>query len=293
MKNVYKFLFASLWLGSGLLTAQVGIGTTTPAPSSAIDVTSTTKGFLPPRMTEAQRDVIDTPAVGLIIYCTDSGANGEPQFYNGVAWVNMVGGTATPAPIPSVTSPTGKIWMDRNLGASQIATSSIDAASYGDLYQWGRPTDGHQLRNSATASGPVASGSEGSNFITNNSVTRDWLAPQDDFRWNSNTTGGVTKTGNDPCPTGYRVPTEAELQAELVEFSPRNAAGAFESLLKLPVAGSRFRSNGAIFNLGSTGFYWSSTVSGTSARYLIFSSSGILISTDSRADGFSVRCLKD
>jgi hypothetical protein len=232
-------------------------------------------------MTEAQRDVIDTPAVGLIIYCTDSGANGEPQFYNGVAWVNMVGGTATPAPIPSVTSPTGKIWMDRNLGASQIATSSTDAASYGDLYQWGRPTDGHQLRNSATASGPVASGSEGTNFITNNSGTRDWLALQDDFRWNSNTMGGVTKTGNDPCPTGYRVPTQAELQAELVEFSPRNAAGAFESLLKLPVAGLRSLSTGALLDVGSFGNYWSSTVSGAYARGLGFSSSFSSIATGS------------
>jgi hypothetical protein len=36
--------------------------------------------------------------------------------------------------------------MDRNLGASQVATSSTDPASYGDLYQWGRPADGHQIR---------------------------------------------------------------------------------------------------------------------------------------------------
>jgi hypothetical protein len=39
--------------------------------------------------------------------------------------------------------------MDRNLGASQVATSSTDPASYGDLYQWGRPADGHQIRTSA------------------------------------------------------------------------------------------------------------------------------------------------
>ncbi|MCX8486231.1 MAG: hypothetical protein ORN53_03470, partial [Crocinitomicaceae bacterium] len=43
----------------------------------------------------------------------------------------------------TVISPyTAKVWMDRNLGASQVATSSNDAASYGDLYQWGRATDG-------------------------------------------------------------------------------------------------------------------------------------------------------
>ena len=41
-----------------------------------------------------------------------------------------------------------------------------DAASYGDLYQWGRNTDGHESRTSATTAGPVAAGAEGANFVT-------------------------------------------------------------------------------------------------------------------------------
>ena len=50
--------------------------------------------------------------------------------------------TGTPTAIVDVTNPTtGKTWMDRNLGASQVATSSTDANSYGDLYQWGRAAD--------------------------------------------------------------------------------------------------------------------------------------------------------
>ena len=49
--------------------------------------------------------------------------------------------------VPSVTnSTTGRVWMDRNLGATQVATSSIDEAGYGDLYQWGRRKDGHQRK---------------------------------------------------------------------------------------------------------------------------------------------------
>ena len=44
---------------------------------------------------------------------------------------------------------TGEIWMDRNLGASNVATSSSDTGSFGDLYQWGRRADGHQCRNSS------------------------------------------------------------------------------------------------------------------------------------------------
>ena len=49
------------------------------------------------------------------------------------------------SPVTNVTNPTtGRVWMDRNLGATQVATSSTDEAGYGDLYQWGRRKDGHQ-----------------------------------------------------------------------------------------------------------------------------------------------------
>jgi hypothetical protein len=162
--------------------SQVGIGTTTPAASAALDITSTTSGLLPPRMTEAQRNVISTPAAGLMVYCTDCGANGELQLFNGTSWVNMVGAAAAAGPVTfsfngltyqEVLSSTTKIWLDRNLGATQVATSSTDAASYGDLYQWGRNTDGHQIRGSSKASAPVASGNEGSNFINSGG---DWLS---------------------------------------------------------------------------------------------------------------------
>jgi hypothetical protein len=77
-------------IASFTLTAQVGIGTTSPDASSALHIESTTKGFLPPRMTQDQRNFIDTPASGLIIYCTNCGS-GEPQYYNGTSWVNIVG----------------------------------------------------------------------------------------------------------------------------------------------------------------------------------------------------------
>lgn len=53
------------------LNAQVGIGTTSPAASSALDITSTTQGLLAPRMTTAQKNAIATPANGLMVYDTD------------------------------------------------------------------------------------------------------------------------------------------------------------------------------------------------------------------------------
>jgi hypothetical protein len=65
--------------------AQIGIGTITPNSSAALDVTSTTSGFLPPRMTQAQRNAITSPAAGLTVYDTTTNSN---WFFNGTIWVN-------------------------------------------------------------------------------------------------------------------------------------------------------------------------------------------------------------
>jgi hypothetical protein len=67
--------------------SQVGIGTTNPAACAKLDVTSTSKGFLPPRMTSAQRNAIVTPAAGLTIYNTTSKAF---EVYNGTNWYSTV-----------------------------------------------------------------------------------------------------------------------------------------------------------------------------------------------------------
>ena len=90
MKQVKHLLFAFLLITTVSTQAQVGIGITTPAASAQLDVSSTTKGFLPPRMTQAERDLI-TPAEGLMIYNTTSK---KPNFYNGLEWRNFDGTAA-------------------------------------------------------------------------------------------------------------------------------------------------------------------------------------------------------
>jgi hypothetical protein len=65
---------------------QLGIGTTTPSPSAKLEISSTTQGFLPPRMTTTQRDAISSPAAGLIIFNTTTSKH---QGYDGTTWNDM------------------------------------------------------------------------------------------------------------------------------------------------------------------------------------------------------------
>lgn len=186
--------------------------------------------------------------------------------------------------------------MDRNLGASQVATSSTDPLAYRDLYQQGRFADGHESRTSPTTTTLSSTDDPNNNgdFILTEFFNDDWRTPQNDSLWQE------VSSINNPCPTGFRLPTEAEWDTERDSWSSNDSAGAFLSPLKLVVAGYRINhSNGTIYNAGSTGNYWSSTIfdgssmnSGGSSHYLSFDS-GAGMSVAASAKGFSVRCIKD
>jgi hypothetical protein len=229
---------------------------------------------------------------------------GEMQYWNGSGWVTVASGNEgqqltfisgvptwrTPVgPTDVLNSITGKVWMDRNLGASQVATSSTDADAYGDLYQWGRLTDGHQIITSGTTSTTSDTDLPGhADFILSPGGSLDWRSSPNDNLWQG--VNGV----NNPCPTGYRIPTETELIAERDSWESNNATGAFSSPLKLPAAG--YRNNNGIYEVGTHGGYWSSTVSAEyvdQSVYLYFVSSDANSVVYSRAGGKSVRCIKD
>ena len=77
-------------------SAQVGIGTSNPNANAVLDITSTTKGLLPPRMTENQRNAITSPSQGLIIFCTNCAlGEGELQIRLTSGWKNLMGGYAS------------------------------------------------------------------------------------------------------------------------------------------------------------------------------------------------------
>ena len=203
-----------------------------------------------------------------------------------------------------VTSATGEVWLNNNLGAdyanlnhasfdlSEQATSLTDPLAYGSIYQWGRYSDGHEIRTSvaigtkATTAVPNTGGAWDGLFITDDGFPYDWLATQDPTLWQ-----GVAGTNN-PCPSGYRLPTETEMNAERATWGSNNAAGAFASPLKLTVAGAR-TDIGDLYRVDSYGLYWSSTVDGTNARYLVIYDSNHLVTIISRVRGLSVRCIQD
>lgn len=82
-----KITLLTLFVTCTLSFAQVGIGTTTPDPSAALDITDTERGLLVPRMTLAERNAIATPANGLLIYQTDNTTGF--WFYNGSVWTTF------------------------------------------------------------------------------------------------------------------------------------------------------------------------------------------------------------
>ncbi len=277
---------------TGSFAQSVGINDdgSTPDNSAILDLKSTEKGFLPPRMTEDEMIAIPSPVFGLTVMCTDCLPPG-PYYYDGTAWVGYATNLMS---FSDVTSLTGKTWMDRNLGASRVAQSSTDAMAYGYLYQWGRGNDGHQIRTSPTTTTLSTTDSPGNGdfIVVPEGNFYDWRSGHNNNLWQG--ADGI----NNPCPEGYRLPTSTEWEAERNAWSSQNAAGAFASPLKLPMARFRQSSNGVIYTAEDIGNYWSSTaeLSQYRAYLLIFlenGSSPANSASERRATGASVRCIKD
>ena len=303
------FLICQIGVVSVVEGQNVGINETNPDNSALLEMTSTERGLLVPRMTEIERDAIVSPADGLIIYNYDDTCL---NLYTYNTWYNMCCCASStpsistimicgnPTDIVDVVSATGETWMDRDLGASQQATAYNDYLAYGALFQWGRPSDGHECITWTSSS--TSDGAEQSNETTTKSATDvpghgdfivgsggniDWRDPQNDNLWQG--ASGI----NNPCPSGYRIATEAEWITETASWSTNDYSGAYASPLKLVVSGVRTYSNGSLIYTGNSGSYWSSTVNGNRSDYLLIQSGGTATPANWRERGIACRCIKD
>jgi uncharacterized protein (TIGR02145 family) len=323
MKKV--LLCAAFIAASFTSIAQVGIGTTMPDASAALDITSTTAGLLPPRMSTAERNVINSgaPAVGLTIYNTDVKCL---EFWNGSAWVCMFDNTSTGI-IPGNTTCTSATISATPCTSGELA-SGINGGIRGNKYANGAngtysvvEIGGQCWMQESIDVNPT----ESPTWVNSSDV--GWYGYYNDnyqaagegtlLQWSAAMNGATTERAQGVCPTDWHIPSDCEwmylensLGMTIAEqqgtgwrnsgtvgskLSTLTANGTNSSGFTALLAGSRF-TNGAFGNRGTFGYWWSSSeTSATNAHYRSLHSSpaGVRRHSRNKAFGFSVRCLKD
>ncbi|MBT1701291.1 hypothetical protein KK083_30645 [Fulvivirgaceae bacterium PWU4] len=200
-----------------------------------------------------------------------------------------------------INSSTGRKWLDRNLGATNAPSAFDDYANYGDLFQWGRLADGHQLVtrdglndanihaiNGSTSFNPLQTSSTNtpnhSLFIINWDGPFDWRVPQNNNLWQG--VNGI----NNPCPSGWRVPTAAEWSAENLGTISQAYAK-----LKITLSGLHAGDDDGFYQ-SNTGRYWTTTIPDPADFWVTHASingTGTSLSIFARANGAACRCIKD
>ena len=323
MKKV--LLCAAFIAASFTSIAQVGINIETPDDSAALDITSTTAGLLPPRMTTADRDLINTgtPAEGLTIYNTDTKCL---ELYNGTNWISVCDGSVvtTPPPSPYLTTQVKSndsggtyTFLNHNLGADTSLDPHTPVVGLQGAYiQWGKR--GPNTTEDSTLDWQTAANDGSLGFASAPTVgsatpaSGTWASAETNNKaWNVDEDNPVKIPATDPCPTGYRVPTRNEWVA-VDTYNDDFTTGTFNNsatnygvalhygpdastkLLTLPAAGNRNSTSAALNNRGLRGHYLSSTERGSNAYNLAFTSSGVFPANhNNRARGFSVRCIAE
>ncbi len=226
--------------------------------------------------------------------------------------------TITVGDYSTVTSPyTGRIWLDRNLGASQVCISQDDQLCYGDYYQWGRNTDGHEKINSVARNDMLEDKNVldvgHSYFIKDcaqgycNWTINEWTINHIDDNGTIRAENWSKPDGTGICPINFRVPTKDELEAETINQSVTNMSGAFDNFLKIPASSFKHQWLGYRYVDYSSGYessdLWTISIdpeyANTGSAYepgsfrLSVSPSTASVLGSHRAIGAPVRCIKD
>jgi uncharacterized protein (TIGR02145 family) len=260
--------------------------------SAMLDVSSTTKGFLPPRMTGAQRNAIASPVpAGLLVLCTDCGISGEIQVYNGTTWTNLIDGTATAA-TPRVT-----------IGTQVWAVHNLDVTTYRDGTPIPEVTDPAAW--TALTTGAWCYYNNNSSLGTTYGKLYNWYAVAGIHDADPNTPNKVL------APTGWHVPTDSEWTTLTTTLGGTSVAGGKMKVTTLwnspntnasnisgfsGVPGGYRSNNGTFSGIGTNGSWWSSSDFSTTyawARGLSYNSYIASRFDGHKISGLSVRCLRD
>lgn len=197
----------------------------------------------------------------------------------------------------------GLYWAPVNVGAVE-KSGYIEPAEMGLFYQWGRNNYGSRWKDdSDLVQGPLttAEGTTGTakdKFIKNQELlsSGDWTTQINNNFWFGNTQG--------PCPTGWRVPSQAELQKILTAYNRSDGTVVWEKqylkikgtndngILYLPATGYR-KYDGKWYDQGISGNYWTGTVNSPYVYYMTFDAGKVEMRSNAfRASGFMVRCVR-
>ena len=189
----------------------------------------------------------------------------------------------------TVVSPiTGRVWLDRNLGADRVCTAYNDAQCFGDYYQWGRGYDGHQDPHSDTTK-TIISDIDNPHHMFVLSIHWYDVTDANDAKLIAN--WRVTD-GSGVCPAGFYVPTSGDFIHEDEAFdgnSDYHLLG-YKSFLKLPAAGNRGNKTGQTGTIPKLTVLWTSNDATSylmSDKFSPGSSGGF-----DTANGHPLRCIK-
>ncbi len=300
MNNFFGFLIL-IFCSLSSYSQNVGIGTTTPDSSAALEIKSSSQGFLPPRLTTTQRNAITNPAIGLQIYNTTTDCL---EIFAKGRWQPIYCATAAPNPINTDTTiitdidgnayPTVKIcnqtWTAKNLNVSHYRNGDI-IPQVTDPAQWASLTTGAWCwYNYESATYGATYGKLYNWYAVNDArglAPEGWHVPRDG-EWNSlaNCLGGATIAGGKMKESGT---THWNI--------PNTDATNSSSFTGLPAGFRNF--DGLFGHFGHIGVWWCSTDNNINAswawNYSLYAEySSLMIAPDgSKNCGYTIRCIKD
>ncbi|MEQ1615650.1 MAG: glycine-rich domain-containing protein [Hyphomicrobiaceae bacterium] len=228
----------------------LGIGTASPSSKAVLDLTSTTKGFLPPRMTTAQRDAIAAPSTGLIVYNT---TNAALEMFNGTSWTSV--GSALPngaiAAFASASCPSG--WSEYTPARGRFLRGIDNGVG---LDAGGTRAPGHQQTDATAINGLSATTNASLNILSPQPNTG---GAHDLSRGPS--AGSVTLASTDPETRPYNV------AVTFCQYNGSGGGGGATALVALSDVAISGATNGQVLTYDSTAGKWINQAGGGTSQW--------------------------